>query len=137
MVLAVSQLNDFDKDKDAMSDKRFRRIMNILAQLRARQTCTVETLVRQLDVDRRTIFRDIRTLRCAGVPLEYSRRIDSYQVAPSYFLPPLDMSVEEVCELQDLIHSNNRPETPAAKSLKRKVQSHAKIAGSLMRADSR
>lgn len=46
-------------------------------------------------MSRRTIFRDLETLREAGVPLEFDPEQERYTIPTSFFLPPTNFTAEE------------------------------------------
>jgi len=46
-------------------------------------------------VGRRTIFRDLETLREAGVPLAFDDRAQRYSVSSTYLVPSTDLTTEE------------------------------------------
>ena len=48
-----------------------------------------------MNVNRRTIFRDLQTLREAGVPCSYDDDAGSYSIDRSYYLRPINLSLEE------------------------------------------
>ena len=53
-------------------------------------------------VSRRTIFRDLETLREAGVPVEFDREEERYSIASDYFLPPTNFTTQEALALMAL-----------------------------------
>lgn len=58
-------------------------------------------LARELNVSRRTLFRDLNMLEAAGIPYLFSHD-DGYKVAPSFFLPPMNLKVSEAMGLMML-----------------------------------
>ncbi len=50
-------------------------------------------------VSRRTIFRDLETLRTAGVPLQFDRDEERYFIPSSFFLPPTNFTAEEALSI--------------------------------------
>lgn len=46
-------------------------------------------------MSRRTVFRDIETLKEAGVPLEYDADEQRYRISTSFFLPPTNFTAAE------------------------------------------
>jgi len=50
-------------------------------------------------VSRRTIFRDLETLRTAGVPLQFERQEERYYIPTSFFLPPTNFTAEEALSI--------------------------------------
>ena len=77
---------------------RFERIIAILLQLQTRRTVNSSTLAAQLGVSTRTVYRDLRTLELAGVPLCAEPGV-GYSLADGYRLPPVMFTREEAVAL--------------------------------------
>jgi predicted DNA-binding transcriptional regulator YafY len=77
---------------------RFDRITAILVQLQARRVVSGPALAEQFGVSLRTIYRDLRTLELAGVPL-YGEAGVGYSLAEGYRLPPVMFTREEATAL--------------------------------------
>jgi len=56
-------------------------------------------------VSRRTMFRDLDTLKDAGVPLQFDRQQDRYFIPSSFFLPPTNFTAAETLSLIALASS--------------------------------
>jgi len=56
------------------------------------------------DTSRRTIFRDLKELQTIGVPYHYDAKTSCYTIDPEFFLPPLDLNLQEALSLLLLIH---------------------------------
>ncbi len=52
-------------------------------------------MAKSCGVSRRTIFRDLETLKEAGVPLEYDSDAQRYAIPTSFFLPPTNFTAAE------------------------------------------
>jgi len=77
---------------------RFDRITAILLQLQAKRLVTGPGLAEQFGVSLRTIYRDLRTLELAGVPLLGEPGI-GYSLVEGYRLPPVMFTREEATAL--------------------------------------
>ena len=77
---------------------RFDRITAILIQLQAKRVVSGPALAAQFDVSLRTIYRDLRTLELAGVPL-FGEAGVGYSLADGYRLPPVMFTREEAAAL--------------------------------------
>ncbi len=77
---------------------RFDRITAILIQLQAKRVVSGPTLAAQFGVSLRTIYRDLRTLELAGVPL-FGEAGVGYSLAEGYRLPPVMFTREEAAAL--------------------------------------
>ncbi|MGS2761546.1 helix-turn-helix transcriptional regulator [Sinomicrobium sp. M5D2P9] len=73
---------------------RFDRITAILIQLQSKRIVKAQDLSDRFEVSLRTIYRDIRTLEEAGVPL-YGEAGVGYSIVDGYRLPPVMFSKEE------------------------------------------
>lgn len=77
---------------------RFDRVTAILLQLQARRKVGGAALAEQFGVSLRTIYRDLRTLEEAGVPLIGEPGV-GYSLAEGYRLPPVMFTREEATAL--------------------------------------
>lgn len=65
---------------------RLRRVLRLFVRLQtSSRNATVETLCRELDVSRRTLFRDMKLLRDCGVQISYQPRTNTYRVGRIIF----------------------------------------------------
>ncbi len=56
------------------------------------------------EVSRRTIFRDLETLRLSGIPLHFDDRRQCYRLGGTQYLPPTNFTAEEALSLIVLCH---------------------------------
>ncbi|UOG73321.1 YafY family transcriptional regulator [Hymenobacter tibetensis] len=77
---------------------RFDRITGILLQLQARRVVRGQALAERFGVSLRTIYRDLRTLEAAGVPL-YGEAGVGFSLAEGYRLPPVMFTRDEAVAL--------------------------------------
>lgn len=76
--------------------RRADRLLQIVQALRRnRGAMTAQALAEELEVSRRTIYRDILDLQSALVPIEGEAGV-GYVLRPGYDLPPLMFSMEEI-----------------------------------------
>lgn len=73
---------------------RFDRITTILIQLQSKRVVKAQDLADRFEVSLRTIYRDVRTLEEAGVPL-YGEAGVGYSIVDGYRLPPVMFTKEE------------------------------------------
>lgn len=73
---------------------RLSRITSILIQLQSKRLTTAREIARRFEVTNRTIYRDIQTLRLAGVPIGEEEG-KGYFLAEGYQLPPVMFTQEE------------------------------------------
>jgi len=82
-----------------MNLTRIARLLKLLQTLQAGDGQNANGLAAACEVSRRTIFRDLETLRTAGVPLQFDREADRYSIASSFFLPPTNFTAEEALSI--------------------------------------
>lgn len=76
--------------------RRADRLLLIIQSLRrAHGPVTAQALADELEVSRRTVYRDVLDLQAARVPIEGEAGV-GYVLRPGYDLPPLMFTVEEV-----------------------------------------
>ncbi|PQA95901.1 transcriptional regulator [Chryseobacterium shigense] len=81
-----------------MSDhylKKIDRVTAILTQLQSRPVVRAQDLAEKFDVSIRTIYRDIKTLENAGIPI-IGEAGNGYSLMDGYKLPPVMFTKEEV-----------------------------------------
>ncbi|PPL01441.1 helix-turn-helix transcriptional regulator [Parapedobacter indicus] len=74
--------------------KRFDRIVNIYIQLQSKRVVKAQELADRFGVSLRTIYRDIRSLEQAGVPI-FGEAGSGYSIVDGYRLPPVLFTKEE------------------------------------------
>ena len=73
---------------------RFDRVTAIMIQLQSKKVVKAQELAERFEVSLRTIYRDIRSLEEAGIPL-YGEAGVGYSMADGYRLPPVMFTKEE------------------------------------------
>jgi len=73
---------------------RLDRLTSILIQLQSKRLTTARDIAERFEVSNRTIYRDIQTLRLAGVPIGEEEG-KGYFLAEGYRLPPVMFTMEE------------------------------------------
>lgn len=77
---------------------RFDRVTSILLLLQTRSVVTARFLADHFNVSERTIYRDIRTLENAGVPIGSEAGV-GYFLDKDYRLPPVSFTLDEAASL--------------------------------------
>jgi len=77
--------------------ERLSRLFKIMTFIKAQRNLSRSDLARKCEVCVRTIQRDIDSLVCAGVPIFWSK--DGYEIMPDFFMPPVNLSMEEAFHL--------------------------------------
>ena len=87
-----------------MGVERVHRLLRLITVLQRDEPNTTARLLKELDISRRTFFRDLKLLEEAGVPYRYDRA-QGYHIDKSFFLPPVNLSVTETLGLMLLAKS--------------------------------
>lgn len=82
-----------------MNVKRITRLLKLLQMLQSGGRQNAGGLAKACGVSRRTLFRDLQSLRSAGVPLEYEKEQDRYSIPGSFYLPPTNFTAAEALSL--------------------------------------
>lgn len=73
---------------------KFDRVVSLLMVLQSRKIVRAQDIANKFEVSLRTVYRDIRTLETAGIPIISEAGI-GYSIMPGYHLPPVMFSKEE------------------------------------------
>lgn len=73
---------------------RIDRVSNILIQLQSKRVVKAQDIASRFDISLRTVYRDIRTLEEAGIPLIGEAGV-GYSIMDGYKLPPVMFTMEE------------------------------------------
>ena len=87
-----------------MKLSRISRVVRLLTTLQSGHAYPPDELAQLLGVSRRTVFRDLNELSSIGVPYHYDSKAGGYQVEPEFFLPPIDLNLQEALSLLLLVH---------------------------------
>jgi len=97
--------------------QRIVRIVKILTTLQSGEKYAVDELSKMFSASRRTIFRDLKELQNIGVPFRYDSGSSGYVLDPEFFLPPLDLNLQEALSLLVAIHKlSGKMQTPFRQS---------------------
>jgi predicted DNA-binding transcriptional regulator YafY len=91
-----------------MDTGRITRILQILTTLQAGKSYTVSELSKIFGTSRRTVFRDLKALQAIGVPYRYDAQAGGYIIEPDFFLPPVDLNLQEALSLLLLAHKASK-----------------------------
>ncbi len=73
---------------------RIDRLFNILTLLQSKKYVTAEKIAAKFNLSQRTVYRDIKALGEAGIPVSFEPQ-RGYFIVQGYFLPPVAFSKEE------------------------------------------
>ncbi|MHC4720326.1 MAG: helix-turn-helix transcriptional regulator [Planctomycetota bacterium] len=91
-----------------MRSGRISRVVQILTTLQSGQGYSVSDLAKLFGTSRRTVFRDLKELQAIGVPYHYNAKSGGYTIDPEFFLPPIDLNLQEALGLLLLVHKAGR-----------------------------
>jgi len=98
---------------------RVHRLLRLVTLLQGGRPVPLDELLEELRVSRRTLFRDLKVLKDAGVP-HYHEAGKGYRIARGYFLPPVNLTVSETLGLMVMakfaVGHRGRPALPAGVS---------------------
>jgi len=78
-----------------MKASRVYRLLQLIMLMRSGRDLGADALAGELEVSRRTLFRDLKMLDLAGVPYAFDARRGSYSIGDSFFLPPINLTLPE------------------------------------------
>lgn len=78
-----------------MSISRVYRLLRVITLLQGSKGLTADELARELDVSRRTVFRDLNMLEMAHIPYYFDSDSGGYQISRQFFLPPINLTLPE------------------------------------------
>lgn len=88
---------------------RINRITAILTQLQSKRVITAQTIADRFEISLRTVYRDIKSLQEAGVPIGSENGV-GYFIVDGYRLPPIMFTEEEANAMitaDKLVHQKN------------------------------
>lgn len=83
---------------------RIGRVVKILTTLQSGKSFNADTLAQTLKTSRRTIFRDLKDLRKAGVPINFDEKCRRYIIETTPLWPVDGLSAQEILSLLLLVH---------------------------------
>jgi predicted DNA-binding transcriptional regulator YafY len=88
------------------------RLFLIILLLRRGKVITAREIASQIDVSRRTVYRDLKTLIDGGVPIEGEAGV-GYSLRKEFYLPPLMFTDNELRALaagREMMHAMGNPD---------------------------
>ena len=98
--------------------RRINRLLIILSALQSAQCCNIRHIAKLLGVSRRTIYRDLTTIRKAGVTCRYNKQAKGYAIDPKFHLSAQTLTPREALSLLLFVHkARNHIHIPFTDSL--------------------
>ncbi|MBN2584068.1 MAG: YafY family transcriptional regulator [Planctomycetes bacterium] len=82
-----------------MDISRLHRVLKIITLLQTNRYYSADELADELEVSKRTVYRDLNMLELAGIPFYYDRSRHGYLIHQTYWLPPVNLDLEEALSL--------------------------------------
>lgn len=82
--------------------KRLNRLLEMLRLIQAEPGWNKQKFVEHFKMTERTIFRDLDVLRDSGFPIFYDDQRECYRMQRDYFMPPVQMTLQESLALISL-----------------------------------
>jgi len=78
-----------------MKISRIYRLIRVITMLQSGRGYTANELARELEVSRRTVFRDLNMLEMAHIPYYFDADQGGYKISRHFFLPPINLTLTE------------------------------------------
>lgn len=75
------------------------RILRLVAMLQGYRCMTADELIEELQVSRRTLFRDLKVLEQSHIPYFFDRLKKGYRIEKHFFLPPVNLDLTEALSI--------------------------------------
>ncbi|MFP3938508.1 MAG: helix-turn-helix transcriptional regulator [Phycisphaerae bacterium] len=74
---------------------RIHRLLRLITMLQSGRSYSARELAEELEVSRRTVFRDLNVLEMAHVPYYYDQETGGYRINDHFFLPAVNLTLSE------------------------------------------
>jgi proteasome accessory factor B len=108
---------------------RVYRLLRLVTLLQSGRSFTAQELAEELQISRRTVFRDLNALEMAHIPYYYDPANRGYRISRHFFLPPVNLTLPEAMCL--LLLSSTLGDNKDIPLLREGVRAAAKIEGVL------
>lgn len=82
-----------------MSISRIHRLLRLITLLQGTRRYTAADLAGELEVSKRTIFRDLNMLELARIPYYFDPKTGAYTISQHFFLPPINLTITEALSM--------------------------------------
>ena len=82
-----------------MRVSRVHRLLRMITVMQGDRPVTVGELAEELQVSRRTVFRDLNMLELAHIPYYFDRQRNGYRINRHFFLPPVNLDLTEALSI--------------------------------------
>lgn len=107
---------------------RVHRLLHILTLIQSQTGWNAQRLAQELGTTERNIYRDLKMIEGASVPVYHDSQTNGYRVRGDFFIPPVQVSLEEALSLillgEQISRSEQVPFTGPAQRAIEKVRGH-------------
>ena len=82
-----------------MEASRLERIIKMVTVMQSAKPLGPNELAKKMGVNKRSIYRDLNTLKTVGIPYHYNQQVRGYRIEETAFLPPLALKMSEALAL--------------------------------------
>jgi proteasome accessory factor B len=82
-----------------MSVSRIYRLLRLVTMLQSGRSFTAGELADEMEVSRRTVFRDLNMLEMAHIPYYFDAVSGGYKINQHFFLPPVNLTLPEALSM--------------------------------------
>lgn len=105
---------------------RIHRLLHLLALIQSERGWNARRLSEELDISERNIYRDIKMLEGAGIPVHYDEETGGYRIERHFFMPPVELTFDESLALvmlaEEIGHDDRLPFTDPASRASTKIR---------------
>ncbi len=91
--------NDETPNGNGTAPRRLTRILRLVGLLQTEEPLDADRLAAECNVSRRTIFRDLNTLRDAGIGVSFDDTTGGYALSGNAYVPATEFTLQEVLSL--------------------------------------
>ncbi len=74
---------------------RIHRLLHLLSLVQSQRGWNARRLSEELEISERNVYRDIRMLEGAGIPVHYDEETGGYRIERHFFMPPVELTLDE------------------------------------------
>jgi proteasome accessory factor B len=82
-----------------MNVSRVHRLLRLITLLQAGRNYSADALATELEVSKRTVYRDLNMLELANIPYYFDPDCGGYRIRRNFFLPPINLTLTEALSM--------------------------------------
>ena len=84
---------------ERMNVSKVHRLLRLITLLQTRRSYSAADLARELEVSKRTVYRDLNMLELAHIPYYFDPDTGGYRIRGYFFLPPINLTLTEALSM--------------------------------------